>query len=140
MAGGPVASAASSSLPLPVTISDGWQLQDAAKVPEAGAVIAAAKYKSRGWYARYRARNCVDEPGKEWRLPGAFVWGEQSSGQDSRQFVAYALLVSNGLQGTEELCGTACVAELRWDKLFSAGVGKRAASWCDEGRLRPGDL
>jgi hypothetical protein len=50
MAGGPVALAASSSLPLPVTISDGWQLQDAAKVPEAGAVIAAAKYKSRGWY------------------------------------------------------------------------------------------
>jgi Exo-beta-D-glucosaminidase Ig-fold domain/Glycosyl hydrolases family 2/Glycosyl hydrolases family 2, sugar binding domain/Glycosyl hydrolases family 2, TIM barrel domain len=50
MAGGPVALAASSSLPLQVTISDGWQLQDAAKVPEAGGVIAAAKYKSRGWY------------------------------------------------------------------------------------------
>jgi Exo-beta-D-glucosaminidase Ig-fold domain/Glycosyl hydrolases family 2/Glycosyl hydrolases family 2, sugar binding domain/Glycosyl hydrolases family 2, TIM barrel domain len=50
MAGGPVALAASSSLPLQVTISDGWQLQDAAKVPEAGGLIAAAKYKSRGWY------------------------------------------------------------------------------------------
>jgi hypothetical protein len=50
MAGVPVALAASSSLPLQVTISDGWQLQDAAKVPEAGGMIAAAKYKSRGWY------------------------------------------------------------------------------------------
>jgi hypothetical protein len=50
MAGGPVALAASSSLPPQVTISDGWQLQDAAKVPEAGGLIAAAKYKSRGWY------------------------------------------------------------------------------------------
>jgi Exo-beta-D-glucosaminidase Ig-fold domain/Glycosyl hydrolases family 2/Glycosyl hydrolases family 2, sugar binding domain/Glycosyl hydrolases family 2, TIM barrel domain len=50
MAGGPVAFAASSSLPLQVTISDGWQLQDAAKVPEAGGLIAAAKYKPRGWY------------------------------------------------------------------------------------------
>ena len=50
MAGGPVALATSSSLPLQLTISDGWQLQDASKVPEAGGVIAAAKYKSRGWY------------------------------------------------------------------------------------------
>ena len=50
MTGGAVASAASSSLPLPVTISDGWQLQDGAKVPEAGAVVASASYKPRSWY------------------------------------------------------------------------------------------
>jgi hypothetical protein len=50
MAGGTVASAASSSLPLPVTISDGWQLQDAAKVAETGAAVASAKYKPRSWY------------------------------------------------------------------------------------------
>lgn len=49
--GGPLAWAASSSLPLPVTIDAGWQLQDTAKVPEAGAAIAVAKYKPRGWYA-----------------------------------------------------------------------------------------
>jgi hypothetical protein len=48
---GAVASAASSSLPLPVTISDGWQLQDAAKVPEAGEVVASASYKPQSWYA-----------------------------------------------------------------------------------------
>jgi hypothetical protein len=48
--GGPVALAASSSLPQPVTISEGWQLQDAAKVPEAGGAIAAANYKPQGWY------------------------------------------------------------------------------------------
>src|ERR1700730_6293347 len=50
MAGGAVASAASSSLPLPVTISDGWQLQDAAKVAETGAAVASANYKPRSWY------------------------------------------------------------------------------------------
>jgi hypothetical protein len=48
--GGTVASAASSSLPLPVTISDSWQLQDAAKVPESAAVVAVESYKPRSWY------------------------------------------------------------------------------------------
>jgi hypothetical protein len=49
--GGPLALGASSALPLPVTIDAGWQLQDAGKVPEAGATVAGAKYKPRGWYA-----------------------------------------------------------------------------------------
>jgi hypothetical protein len=49
--GGSVAWAASSSLPLPVTIDAGWQLQDSAKVPEAGPAISAATYKPQGWYA-----------------------------------------------------------------------------------------
>jgi hypothetical protein len=49
--GGSLALAASSSVPLPVTIAAGWQLQDAAKVPEAGAAIAGAKYRPKGWYA-----------------------------------------------------------------------------------------
>jgi beta-galactosidase/beta-glucuronidase len=43
--------AASSALPLAVTISDGWQLQDAAKVPETGAAVAVASYKPRSWYS-----------------------------------------------------------------------------------------
>jgi hypothetical protein len=51
MMGGPLALAASTSLPQPVTIADGWQLQDATKVQEAGAAIASAKYKPKGWYA-----------------------------------------------------------------------------------------
>jgi Exo-beta-D-glucosaminidase Ig-fold domain/Glycosyl hydrolases family 2/Glycosyl hydrolases family 2, sugar binding domain/Glycosyl hydrolases family 2, TIM barrel domain len=49
--GGSVALAASYSLPLPVTIDTGWQLQDTAKVPEIGAAVAAASYKAQGWYA-----------------------------------------------------------------------------------------
>jgi hypothetical protein len=49
--GSSVALAASSSLPLPVTIDAGWQLQDSAKVPEAGGAISAATYKPQGWYA-----------------------------------------------------------------------------------------
>jgi len=51
MLAGPAALAASSSVPLPVTIDTGWQLQDAAKVPEGGGAIAAASYKPQGWYA-----------------------------------------------------------------------------------------
>jgi hypothetical protein len=51
MMAGPVALAASSSVPLPVTIGAGWQLQDAARVPEAGAAIALESYKPQGWYA-----------------------------------------------------------------------------------------
>jgi beta-galactosidase/beta-glucuronidase len=47
---GSAALAASSSVPAPVTISAGWQLQDAAKVPDAAAVIAADRYKPKGWY------------------------------------------------------------------------------------------
>ena len=34
-----------------MTIDTGWQLQDAAKVPEGGGAIATAKYKPQGWYA-----------------------------------------------------------------------------------------
>jgi hypothetical protein len=50
MTGGAAALAASSSLPRPVTLSDGWQLQDAAKVPETGAAVASENYKPRDWY------------------------------------------------------------------------------------------
>ena len=35
--GAATSAASSPSLPIPVTISDGWQVQDAAKVPEMGA-------------------------------------------------------------------------------------------------------
>jgi Exo-beta-D-glucosaminidase Ig-fold domain/Glycosyl hydrolases family 2/Glycosyl hydrolases family 2, sugar binding domain/Glycosyl hydrolases family 2, TIM barrel domain len=48
---GPLALAANTSLPLPVTLDAGWQLQDAAKVPDAGATVATEKYKPKGWYA-----------------------------------------------------------------------------------------
>jgi len=48
--GGPLALAANSSLPQPVTLDAGWQLQDAAKVQEAGAAIATEKYRPRAWY------------------------------------------------------------------------------------------
>ncbi len=34
-----------------MTIDTGWQLQDAAKVPEGGGAIATAKYKPQSWYA-----------------------------------------------------------------------------------------
>lgn len=49
--GGPLALGASSAQPLPVAIDAGWQMQDAAKAPGAGAAVATAKYKAKGWYA-----------------------------------------------------------------------------------------
>ncbi|WP_353069933.1 glycoside hydrolase family 2 TIM barrel-domain containing protein [Tunturibacter empetritectus] len=48
---GSVALAASSSVPESVTLSAGWQLQDAAKVTQAGDAIASAKFKPQGWYS-----------------------------------------------------------------------------------------
>ncbi|NYF91610.1 glycoside hydrolase family 2 TIM barrel-domain containing protein [Tunturiibacter empetritectus] len=48
---GSVALAASSSVPESVTLSAGWQLQDAAKVTQAGNAIASAKFKPQGWYS-----------------------------------------------------------------------------------------
>jgi Exo-beta-D-glucosaminidase Ig-fold domain/Glycosyl hydrolases family 2/Glycosyl hydrolases family 2, sugar binding domain/Glycosyl hydrolases family 2, TIM barrel domain len=42
--------AADGALPAPMTIVSGWQLQDAAKVPEAGGAIATERYKPQGWY------------------------------------------------------------------------------------------
>jgi hypothetical protein len=47
---GASALAVNPSLPVPVTITTGWQLQDAAKVPEAGAAISAEQYKPQSWY------------------------------------------------------------------------------------------
>ena len=36
--------------PAPVVINTGWQLQDVAKVPEAGAEVSSAAFKTAGWY------------------------------------------------------------------------------------------
>ena len=49
--GGPLALAAKSSLPVPMTIDGSWQLQEAAKVPETEAAIASVGYRPQGWYA-----------------------------------------------------------------------------------------
>jgi hypothetical protein len=48
---GTFALAANSSLPESVTLSTGWQLQDATKVTEAGGAVASAKFKPQGWYS-----------------------------------------------------------------------------------------
>jgi hypothetical protein len=43
--------AAAASAPQPVTLAVGWMLQDVAKVPQPGAVVASASFDARGWYA-----------------------------------------------------------------------------------------
>ena len=47
----PVCAAARPSLPQPVALSTGWQLQYAAKTPASGAQISSAGFNSSGWYA-----------------------------------------------------------------------------------------
>ncbi len=47
----PLAATAKSAPPQPLVIGSGWQLQDVAKVTQAGAEIAAAGFKPEGWYA-----------------------------------------------------------------------------------------
>lgn len=43
--------AAPSTLPQPLVLSSGWELQDVAKVPQAGAEVASPHFKTKGWYA-----------------------------------------------------------------------------------------
>ncbi len=42
---------AKKAAPAPVALAPGWQLQDVAKVPEPGAEVSAAAFKTAGWYA-----------------------------------------------------------------------------------------
>ena len=42
---------AKEAAPEPVVLGSGWQLQDVAKAPEAGAEVSAAGFKTAGWYA-----------------------------------------------------------------------------------------
>jgi hypothetical protein len=50
MVSGATLFAADRELAAPLTIASGWQLQDAAKVPEAGGAIATEKYKPQSWH------------------------------------------------------------------------------------------
>jgi len=45
------AALAQNSLPAPMEIGSGWQLQDVAKVPQAGATVSAKDYQPQGWMA-----------------------------------------------------------------------------------------
>ncbi len=47
----PLSAAAKPAAPEPVIVASGWQLQDAAKVPQSGAEVAAATFNTTGWYA-----------------------------------------------------------------------------------------
>src|SRR5579871_608133 len=46
----PLAAEAKPAAPEPVVVASGWQLQDAAKVPQSGAEVAAAAFNTTGWY------------------------------------------------------------------------------------------
>ncbi len=39
------------AVPSPVILTNGWQLQDVAKVSQAGAEVSSTKFKTKGWYA-----------------------------------------------------------------------------------------
>ncbi len=46
----PASAATSSAAPAPIVLAQGWQLQDVAKVPQAGAEISSAAFNPAGWY------------------------------------------------------------------------------------------
>jgi hypothetical protein len=46
-----LAAAVPAGAPLPQVLSAGWSLQDVAKVPEPGARVSSAHFKTKGWYA-----------------------------------------------------------------------------------------
>jgi Exo-beta-D-glucosaminidase Ig-fold domain/Glycosyl hydrolases family 2, sugar binding domain/Glycosyl hydrolases family 2/Glycosyl hydrolases family 2, TIM barrel domain len=45
-----VSAAPSNQLPEPIVLTAGWQLQDVAKVPEPGGVVASTHFKTKHWY------------------------------------------------------------------------------------------
>ena len=45
------AESAETSVPAPLTIGSGWQMQDVAKVPQSGRDVSAAEFDSKDWYA-----------------------------------------------------------------------------------------
>ncbi len=47
----PICCAAAPEIPAPVVLTAGWKLQDVARVPEAGAVVATTHFKAKKWYA-----------------------------------------------------------------------------------------
>ena len=49
--GGTMSASPSAEFPLPVEVTGGWLLQDAAKVPVQGDALSQASYQSSGWYA-----------------------------------------------------------------------------------------
>ena len=51
VAAAPLLAATQSNWPEPVVLTAGWQLQDVAKVPQAGAEVASARFKAKEWYA-----------------------------------------------------------------------------------------
>jgi hypothetical protein len=51
ISGLPLVAASPADEPAHVVLSAGWQLQDVAKVPEAGAVVATTHFKAKKWYA-----------------------------------------------------------------------------------------
>ena len=61
---GPLALAASPAVPLPVTIDTGWQLQDAAKVPEDGCGDCNGEVQAAELVCRYGAGDGADESGQ----------------------------------------------------------------------------
>jgi len=45
-----VAKTAAKTVPEPLVLASGWQLQDAAKVPQSGNRVASAGFNADGWY------------------------------------------------------------------------------------------
>ena len=80
--------------PNALVLASGWQLQDAAKVPQAGSEVAVRRIQYRRMVSRHSSGNRFDYAGEQSRLSRAALWREQPPRSDSRKPGAHIVLVS----------------------------------------------
>ena len=123
----PLASSAKPTLPAPVAVSAGWQLQDVAKVPQAGAEVSAAAFKTAGWYAATVPGTVLTTLVEQPRLSRAALRREQPPRNHPREPGAHLVLVPDHDRRSKVLQGPARLAQLRRHQLLIDRVGQRRA-------------
>ena len=99
--GGSFGFAAKGSLPQPMLLGAGWQLQDAGKVAEGGAAVAMEGYKTQGWYKATVPGTVLTTlvDNKVYPEP---LYGENNAG-DSGEPVKTSYLVQDGVRGSQDV-------------------------------------
>ncbi len=83
------------AVPAPMTISGDWQLQDVAKVPQAGAEVSRAAFNTRGLVCGHGSRHGAHHAGEQPRLSRAALRRKQPARKHSREPGAHLVLVSH---------------------------------------------
>ena len=123
-----------------MTISGDWQLQDVAKVPQAGAEVSTAGFKPTGWYAATVPGTVLTT------LVNNHVYPEPLYGENNRpENIPESLARTSYWYRTEidvpkSYKGQPRLAQLRRHQLLRNGVGQRRAGGHDARRLHPRHL